>query len=134
MNGSAFDTLSRTLSVAGSRRRAVAAALSGSLAALGGGETSAKKKCPICDICPPPPDTCPQRICCECPTRGACTYLDLVYEPGGSPEPAGTACLEFCLTTVGDTAGRVLVPDQPGTRAPYCDAEQKCVHLYCPVV
>jgi hypothetical protein len=44
MDSTRFDTLSRSLITAGSRRRALAAALSGAFAALSLRDTVAKKK------------------------------------------------------------------------------------------
>ncbi len=82
MDADRFDTLARSVPAGRSRRRAVLAALGGSLAALSLGATTAKKKhkkhkrksakpCPTCVTCPeptacPPRDTCPRRTCCVC--------------------------------------------------------------------
>ena len=81
MHASRFDTLApRSLTAAGSRRRALAGLLTGTVALMSGrssGEAGKKKRkkkrCPAPTVCPPP-DTCPSHTCCKCaatsPTPG----------------------------------------------------------------
>jgi hypothetical protein len=127
MDGPAFAAIPRSLLVPGSRRRAVVAALGGTLTALASRATTAKKKkgkghkrqCPECGTCPAPLDTCPQRVCCSCTSFGgtptSCHYL-----------PSDT-CGDVCSVT----SSRIL--PTPG-RANMCTADLTCTVLNCPVL
>ena len=104
------ETLTHSAPTEGSRRRAMAAVLGGSLAALGLRDTVGrnrkrkkhKKHCPTCATCPPPttcppPDTCPRRICCQCatgcktfPSPATTADCDTLCGPGGSTGDAST--------------------------------------------
>jgi hypothetical protein len=134
MDGSAFDAVARAVPIPGSRRRAVVAVLGGTFAALGLRDTTGRKKkgkgkkprCPECDTCPAPLDTCPQRFCCSCyPSGGGastkCTYFPTEVNPTAS-------CADFC-----PGQATITVSPTPG-QANMCTTGFDCVSLKCPVL
>jgi hypothetical protein len=130
MGQNRFDTLTRSLTVAGSRRRALAAALSGTLGLLGWKKTEdavahnastacktksgqQKKKClkrakkhnaTHAVAAPPPPPTCAE----QCPS----TCSRCWGRKGGGPPLCGDAAAPTCAET--------------------CTSDQDCVHTSLP--
>jgi hypothetical protein len=134
MDGPAFDAIARAVPGSGSRRRALLAALGGTLGVLGVRGTAAKKKgkrkkpeCPECATCPAPPNTCPQRVCCTCFSFSTSTNVACFYRPAGD-EPS-LACVGSCHAGEAETP---LTPS-PG-RATMCTENFQCVRVECPVV
>jgi hypothetical protein len=132
MDGPAFDTIGRSLSGPGSRRRAVLAALGGTLGVLGVRATTAKKKrkskkagCPECATCPAPVNTCPQRACCSCLNMG--TPVSCQFFPDDGNE--GVACQALCT---GLGLGFTTVQPEPGLTT-VCAEDESCVRALCPV-
>jgi len=130
MDADRFDTLARSVPAGQSRRRAVLAALGGSLAALSLGTTTAKKKrktkrkktrCPMC-ACPPPPTAAPPPYCAG---KNSCAGTD----PSGCHVPgANSLCLcwaraDDTTTFCGSTATRF------GSSCSVCIEDETCVVL-----
>jgi hypothetical protein len=110
MDDSTFDILTKSLTVPGSRRRALAAALAGVLGTVGRGATDAKNK-----PCPP----CKKRKQGKCkkkrPDGTAC--------PGGTCQ-SGTCCRPSC-------AGKVCGDDGCGGSCGTCGGSTTCQQGQC---
>lgn len=113
MDADRFDALARSLTAAGSRRRALAAALGGAFGTALGAfsvdeNAAAKKKCPPCKKrkkgkCKkrkPDGTPCPGGVC----QSGRCC----------SPEPAAVTCAGACQTTRINRCGQAVTCDCPG--------------------
>jgi hypothetical protein len=124
------------------RRAALAALLVGVTTVISGHATTAgtvrvarkkrKRKpdptCPAPATCPPLPDTCPDRSCCECtsgPTPG-CRF--------GGPARDGTELLAICDEACGGgtVATRLLSEPAIGLTTG-CTFDGECTSLRCPL-
>src|SRR5688572_30602015 len=150
MDADRFDTLTRFVPTSGSRRRAMAVAVGGSLAAIGIHNTGAKKKkkrkgndkepCPTC-ICPAPTvcpaqDTCPQRTCCVCSEssgKPGCYLADI---------PSDHTTIEaVCVQICGDgaatwTQGRWPRDSSESVACGFPNDESTsaaCIRIHCPL-
>ena len=128
MDADRFDTLTRSVPAAGSRRRALVAVLAGSLAALGLRDTGAKKKkkkkkpaSPTC-TCPPPPPPPPATYCAGknyCATSGDKTACNV----------AGTTPC-YCLVRADNATTFCGAPGPPVDSCTSCTGEKEiCVVL-----
>jgi hypothetical protein len=140
MESDRFDALTRTQPAAGSRRRALVAALGGSLAALVGGRSrseAGKKKrkkrtpCPAPTVCPPR-DTCPVRTCCVCnatsPTPGC------QFAPPTTPDVTLSAVCQHACGGPGTYASATSPADPASGQTLACSHDRSdCLFVACPI-
>jgi hypothetical protein len=120
------------------RRQALAGLLMGAATLVSGSRrtTTAKKKkprcpkCPKCPeptVCPPLPDPCPIKTCCQCNAQAqtpGCHRTDGFLTEG--------LCSDVCGGPATWTFG--FGPSAPGTFSGVCTDAGQCVSVPCPVV
>jgi hypothetical protein len=119
MDGSHFDTLTRRRFGA-----ALPAALGAAWALAEPGRARKKKRK---RRCPPKPNLCPRRGCCECRVAGGqsaqCTLVD------GTDEASLTAaCAAFC-----PQGTQPSVFNAANEQANFCGVDNFCAQVACPV-
>jgi hypothetical protein len=146
MDADRFDTLARAVPAGRSRRRAVLAALGGSLAALSLGTTAKKKRkknkrkspkpCPTCVTCPEPTvcsprDTCPRRTCCVCNTSSPTPGCRFGADSDGSSADFNAKCEAACGGPGTWDSG--VRTGMAGSTVACNSARTQCLFVACPI-
>jgi hypothetical protein len=139
MDERSFDRLTLRLGRLVSRRAALGGlGASGLAVALGGSafDTDARKRkrkkrkktCPRCQA----PETCPDRVCCECTAQSpasGCRIVDVASNP--SPSESIAACDGACGGAGMWSGGNTSYTAGGLTAA--CDADNHCLRIRCPL-
>jgi hypothetical protein len=128
-----FDGLIQSVSYLISRRTLAGAFGVGALGLprLSGARKKRKNKKKRCQPCPAP-DTCPDRVCCECGTQSpapGCHHVDLASNP--SPSDVIAACENACGGPEHWVGGDTSFTD--GGLSVACDFESHCMRVLCPI-